>query len=200
MKLYRPCGLEEMALVFRSHMRHWPPRLPEQPIFYPVTYREYADQISQRWNATSESRLGYVTAFEIDDGYAAQFETKIVGARIHEELWIPAEELESFNTHILHPIDVVGLFAHPQTAGSVPQQGPWAGKTAQDQLQAAADLSPHSLEAIIHEHTEHVWLNWPLWRALGEDEQPELEHTIASAWSATGSQTALAACTAQWIA
>lgn len=35
--LYRPVGIEELALVFDSGMRAFPPRLPEQPIFYPVT-------------------------------------------------------------------------------------------------------------------------------------------------------------------
>lgn len=36
MILWRPVGLAEMGLVFDSGMRRFPPRLPEQPIFYPV--------------------------------------------------------------------------------------------------------------------------------------------------------------------
>jgi hypothetical protein len=34
--LWRPVGPEELALVEASGRRAWPPRLPEQPIFYPV--------------------------------------------------------------------------------------------------------------------------------------------------------------------
>jgi hypothetical protein len=34
--LWRPTGPEELALVEASGWRAWPPRLPEQPIFYPV--------------------------------------------------------------------------------------------------------------------------------------------------------------------
>lgn len=37
MILHSPVGIEELALVFDSGMRAFPPRLPEQPIFYPVT-------------------------------------------------------------------------------------------------------------------------------------------------------------------
>jgi len=39
--LYRPTGPKEMELLRQSGMRRWPPRLPEQPIFYPVTNEEY---------------------------------------------------------------------------------------------------------------------------------------------------------------
>jgi len=36
-KLYRPVGLNELASIWDSGCREFPPRLPEQPIFYPVT-------------------------------------------------------------------------------------------------------------------------------------------------------------------
>ena len=29
---------------------------------------------------------------------------------LHEELWVPAEELESFNAHIVGPIEVISAF------------------------------------------------------------------------------------------
>ncbi|BCL34253.1 hypothetical protein [Nostoc sp. MS1] len=35
--LYRPTGPKELALVEQSGYTKWPPRLAEQPIFYPVT-------------------------------------------------------------------------------------------------------------------------------------------------------------------
>jgi hypothetical protein len=34
--LWRPVGPEELALIRAADMRAFPPRLPEQPIFYPV--------------------------------------------------------------------------------------------------------------------------------------------------------------------
>ena len=33
--LWRPTGPEELAPVEASGWREWPPRLPDQPIFYP---------------------------------------------------------------------------------------------------------------------------------------------------------------------
>jgi hypothetical protein len=36
MKLYRPVGYKELELIKQSGMKEFPPRLPEQPIFYPV--------------------------------------------------------------------------------------------------------------------------------------------------------------------
>ena len=43
--LWRPTGPEELALVEASGWRSWPPRLPDQPIFYPVLNEEYATTI-----------------------------------------------------------------------------------------------------------------------------------------------------------
>ena len=107
MILYRPVGLTEMRLVWESQLRAFPPRLPEQPIFYPVLNFEYASQIASRWNTQTRDFVGYVTRFDVEDEYVSQFERHIVGGRIHEELWIPATDLDDFNQHIIPPIRVV---------------------------------------------------------------------------------------------
>lgn len=44
--LYRPVGLFELRLIQASDFTGFPPRLPEQPIFYPVLNRDYAEQIA----------------------------------------------------------------------------------------------------------------------------------------------------------
>ena len=49
--LYRPVGTEELDLIRASGFSAFPPRLPEQPIFYPVLTEEYAVQIARDWNA-----------------------------------------------------------------------------------------------------------------------------------------------------
>jgi hypothetical protein len=48
--LWRPVGPEELALVRQSGMREFPPRLIDQPIFYPVTTEDYAVKIARDWN------------------------------------------------------------------------------------------------------------------------------------------------------
>ena len=54
-----------------------------------------------------EKVIGYVTRFNVDDDYVNKFEPHIVGADYHEELWVPAEELEEFNRHIVGTIEVI---------------------------------------------------------------------------------------------
>ncbi len=108
--LFRPVGLEELKLIEESGWKAFPPRLPDQPIFYPVTNEEYAAQIARDWNTKVGSRRGYVTRFEVNAAYASRFERKIVGGREHEELWVPAEELDEFNRNIVGAIVVTQSF------------------------------------------------------------------------------------------
>lgn len=109
--LYRPVGKNELDLIEASGFREFPPRLPEQPIFYPVTNEEYATQIARDWNARlNADRAGFVTQFEVRKSYLDRFERQIVGGGIHEEYWIPADELSEFNANIIGPIKVVREF------------------------------------------------------------------------------------------
>lgn len=39
-----------MKLMLDGDLKGFPPRLPEQPIFYPVLNKPYADQIARSWN------------------------------------------------------------------------------------------------------------------------------------------------------
>ncbi len=112
MVLYRPVGQGELQLIISSGYRRFPPRLPEQPIFYPVLNGRYAEEIAGRWNTKDEAsgRRGYVTRFTIDDGYISRFQVQTVGAGYHQEFWIPAEELSSFNDHIIGEIEIVSSF------------------------------------------------------------------------------------------
>ena len=108
MILYRPVGTKELKLIQESDNRVFPPRLPEQPIFYPVLNEKYATEIASRWNVKyNEDHKGYVTKFEIDDQYYEQFEIHTVGASYHQELWVSAEELAVFNQHIIGKIQVI---------------------------------------------------------------------------------------------
>lgn len=111
MILYRPVGTKELQLIAESNYCKFPPRLPEQPIFYPVLTELYAVEIASRWNVTyNDDHKGYVTKFEVDNAYCSQFEVHQVGNNHHQELWIPAERLEEFNGHIIGKICVVAEF------------------------------------------------------------------------------------------
>lgn len=117
--LYRPVGLFELKLIQDSDYTAFPPRLPEQPIFYPVLNFDYAEQIARSWNTkdASSGYMGAVTRFELPADYLSRYEEQIVGSSIHRELWVPAEELDEFNQHITGQIEVVAAYYGDQFSG-----------------------------------------------------------------------------------
>ncbi|MDR1794489.1 MAG: hypothetical protein LBR25_03765 [Erysipelotrichaceae bacterium] len=104
--LWRPTGPEELQLVKASGFKRWPPRLIDQPIFYPVCNELYACRIAKEWNVPA-SGIGYVTRFQVQKDYLDQYEVQKVGGEGIEEYWILAENLEEFNDHIVGLIEVV---------------------------------------------------------------------------------------------
>jgi hypothetical protein len=69
--LFRPTGENELRLVRESNWKEFPPRLPDQPIFYPVLDEEYAVQIARDWNMRRSGR-GYVLRFLVDADFLAR--------------------------------------------------------------------------------------------------------------------------------
>src|SRR5271170_819319 len=117
-------------------MAAFPPRKPEQPIFYPVLNLEYAADIARKWNTEDQWGAGFVTRFTVDDAYAARFEAHRVGAATDVEFWVPAEELGEFNSHIAAPIVVVRAYFSGRFLGLIPQQFGLRGKDATAQFVA----------------------------------------------------------------
>jgi hypothetical protein len=107
--LYRPTGEQELALIRESGFRAFPPRLSWQPIFYPVLFEEYAVQIARDWNAR-DGKCGYVTRFAVRTAFITRYEVHQVGTAVHQEYWIPAEDLAEFNRNLVGPIEVVAEF------------------------------------------------------------------------------------------
>lgn len=110
--LYRPVGEKEMVLILESNFKKFPPRLEWQPIFYPVLDEGYASEIAEKWNTRDEAGnyLGFVTQFKILEEVANQYPAQNVGARNHNELWVPSEELDKFNQAIIGSIEVTNVF------------------------------------------------------------------------------------------
>jgi hypothetical protein len=107
--LWRPVGPTELRLIEESGMRAFPPRLPEQPIFYPVLSEDYAVKIARDWNVPA-SGAGFVTRFEVSKAYLDAYQPQEAGGRAHREYWIPAEALPAFNEAIVGEIEVVASF------------------------------------------------------------------------------------------
>lgn len=114
--LYRPVGEREYQLVEASGFRRFPPRLPEQPYFYPVTSEAYATQIARDWNTKDalSGWTGYVLRFRIQTDFLRRYPVRKVGGLDHQEYWIPAAELEELNDHIDSVIELVKVFRAAQ--------------------------------------------------------------------------------------
>ena len=109
--LWRPVGPVELELIKQSGMKAFPPRLPDQPIFYPVLSEDYAIRIARDWNVSRDG-AGYVTRFEVLKTFLASYAPQEAGGQALREYWIPAEDVESFNQAIVGEIAVIRAFGH----------------------------------------------------------------------------------------
>jgi hypothetical protein len=109
--LYRPVGQRELDLIAASGYSAFPPRLPEQPIFYPVLNEAYAIQIARDWNAKyNDPPVGYVTRFRVRSDYLQRYNVQVAGSSQHAEYWIPAEDLDEFNKNIVGEIEIIAEY------------------------------------------------------------------------------------------
>jgi hypothetical protein len=201
MQLYRPVGLIELQRIYESGMQSFPPRLPEQPIFYPVLNFGYADQIARTWNTKSHSFAGYVTEFVVDDPYIAQFERRVVGGRQHEELWVPAEHLVEFNHHIVGPITVSAAYFGPRFRGYVPEHFGMKGRDVIEQFVLLVGMFAYSLMDFHGEITANhlaVFLHHPFWeqfdfteRGVSADQKDQVVAAITHIWQQAFPRTPL---------
>ena len=109
--LYRPTGQNELLLIQESHCKRWPPRLSEQPFFYPVTNEKYAMEIAKNWNA-AQNGVGCVARFQVRKAFMDRCQLQKVGASYHTEYWIPAAELDELNDNMVGTIEIIHSFSH----------------------------------------------------------------------------------------
>jgi hypothetical protein len=108
--LWRPVGPVELELIRKAGMKAFPPRLPDQPIFYPVLSEAYAVKIARDWNVPA-SGSGFVTRFNVQRSYLDNYRVQTAGGSSHLEYWIPAEEMDAFNQAIVGEIEVIAEFS-----------------------------------------------------------------------------------------
>jgi tetratricopeptide (TPR) repeat protein len=183
MLLYRSVSLQELELIYDSGMKVFPARLPQQPIFYPVLELEYARQIASEWNAESGQSAGYVTQFKVDDPYISQFEKHAIGESQRQEFWIPAEELEEFNRHIIGDIKVVEAHFGDEFQGFVPEKFGLQGKNAVAQFTLLTNSYIYTrMDFYLEIRRNHkaVFLNYPFWQKY-DFKNPGLKEKILQA-------------------
>lgn len=188
--LYRPVGLKEMALILEADSEAFPPRLPDQPIFYPVLNREYADQIASDWNTKDKVSgfAGFVTQFTLEADYLARFEEHVVGNSTHRELWVPADDLEEFNQHIQGKIVIVAAHYGNQYQGA---KHWYLDLYADDMLILLADSAASAsidFDSEVRMNSQAIQLNFLYWvqkdygDRLPEDQKRPILNQLADAW------------------
>ncbi|PBC96039.1 hypothetical protein BX281_4027 [Streptomyces sp. Ag82_O1-15] len=93
----------------RQAAKHRKPRTaagykPHPPPWASPPY-EREDQPRQK------GRAGYVTRFEVESDFLSRYPVQQVGGRTILELWVPAEELDKFNAHIVGEIRLTHEFS-----------------------------------------------------------------------------------------
>ncbi|MGA7634394.1 MAG: hypothetical protein WCB11_26825 [Terriglobales bacterium] len=169
--LFRPVGLQELALIWDLGMREFPQRLPHQPIFYPVANVEYATQIARDWNTRDESSgfAGFVTRFATPTAYLAGFEPHTVGSSAHVEYWVPAEQLSEFNASIQGMISVESAYFGDGFRGYIPDEFGLNGKDAVSQFVMMSKMLDYSTVDFVCEvsaNRKAVYLNFLFWAQL----------------------------------
>jgi hypothetical protein len=120
--LYRPVGQAELDLIAGSDWCALSPRLPQQPIFYPVSTEEYATKIARDWNIIGDAASGYVGCVLCFDVLAAALERwppqQGAAGEAFREVGVPAHELAEFNAVIRGRIEVVVEYRVSDAGGS----------------------------------------------------------------------------------
>jgi hypothetical protein len=178
-KLYRPLGLLELERVLATNAKAFPARLAWQPIFYPVLNIEYATQISVEWNMPAEPGFcGFVTEFEVPEQYLEKYEVQVVGGSMHEELWIPAEELGDLNKQIIGCIQIVKAFYSEFYQGVVENTQVFKKLTAHQQIDLIAKAS--DWEDLFKKEHIAIQINYNYWRQFADYQ--EISDKIKLIW------------------
>jgi hypothetical protein len=149
-------------------MREFPPRLPQQPIFYPVANVEYATQIARDWDTKDAGSgfAGYVTKFAVATSYLEAFTPHTVGGSSHVEYWIPAEQLPAFNASIQGIINVEAGYFREGFKGCVPEKVNLRGKDVVSQFVTMSKMEDYSRMDFVCElstNRKAVFLNFLFW-------------------------------------
>ena len=118
MELYRPLNAEEYHEVEALQFQGFPPRTEEQPLFTALLSEEGASQIARHMRiAKQKENIVYVVSFLVDDAYIRQFPVQHSDERNRRALWIPADEMEILNQHLIGSIRVLASYEIDRSDG-----------------------------------------------------------------------------------
>ncbi|MBR3268523.1 MAG: hypothetical protein IKI58_07335 [Oscillospiraceae bacterium] len=118
MELYRPLCAEEFHEVESLRFQGFPPRSDDQPLFTALLSQEGASQIARRMRIAKQTEpTVYVVSFLVDDAYIRQFPIQHNEDRERRALWIPAEEIDILNQHLIGGIRVLASYEIDRSNG-----------------------------------------------------------------------------------
>ena len=121
MELYRPISAEEYAAIEKLEFKGFPRRSAEQPLFSALLSQEGAVQIARRMRVDKPngSDMAYVVGFLVEDAYIRQFPVQQVQERTRRALWIPADEVDILNQHLIGVIHLLASYEIDRADGEV---------------------------------------------------------------------------------
>lgn len=120
MELYRPMNAEEYQELEARSFHGFPPRPSGQPLFTALFSEEGASQIARHMRIAKQAdNTVYVVSFLVDDAYIRQFPVQHAHERNRRALWIPADEVDILNQHLIGDIRVLASYEIDRADGEV---------------------------------------------------------------------------------
>ncbi|MBR5372478.1 MAG: hypothetical protein IK130_09720 [Oscillospiraceae bacterium] len=108
MELYRPISGEEYRAIEERGFQGFPKRTEGQQILTVLLSQDGAMEIARRLRVEKQKdNKVYVVSFLVEDSYIRQFPVQYREKPEYSALWIPAEETEILNQHIIGKIRLV---------------------------------------------------------------------------------------------
>ncbi len=185
--LYRPVGLKEAELILVKG--EFPPRPPEESIFYPYLNAAYAEEVARdRYTRQlTTNYAGFVTEFRVQKSYLEGFKERVVGDEYHTELWIPAAQLDEFHQHIEGKIEITAAFYGEQYTGQ------WHRYLSAEELFVVLYRTCQRFNEVcwgeIRQNRHAIYLNYEYWKNhdfsqyMTEEQKISFLRRIAVIWA-----------------
>lgn len=111
---------EEYQELEARRFHGFPPRSDGQQIFTALLSEEGASQIARHMRIAKQTdNTVYVVSFLVDDAYIRQFPVQHAHERNRRALWIPADEVDILNQHLIGDIRVLATYQIDRADGQV---------------------------------------------------------------------------------
>jgi len=120
MELFRPVCSEEYQRIEALNFQGFPECGEMQPLFTALLSEIGAKQIARHLKTERRSdSVVYVVRFFVDDAYMHQYPIQCDHASEQRAVWIPAEDIEILNQHLIGSIQVIASYQVDRYNGDI---------------------------------------------------------------------------------